>query len=127
MALSFPHSATDQRRSTNVNVGDTIKLVVYLDTPQENKESSTNSTKGKTQTYTGTVIAKNNIYNSYESTITVRRLFQGGGCEKIFFLNSPWIKEITVLTSAKVRRSKLYYLRELAGKSARLKITSRNL
>ena len=47
--------------------------------------------------------------------------FQGGGIEKVFLLNSPWIKDITVVSRAQVRRAKLYYLRERTGKSARLK------
>ena len=53
--------------------------------------------------------------------MTVRKMFQGGCIEKVFILNSPWIKKIEVVTSAKVRRSKLYYLRDRTGKSARLK------
>jgi large subunit ribosomal protein L19 len=48
-------------------------------------------------------------------------MFQGGGIEKVFVLNSPWIKNIEVLRRSKVKRSKLYYLRERTGKSARLK------
>jgi large subunit ribosomal protein L19 len=48
-------------------------------------------------------------------------MFQGGGIEKVFILNSPWIKSINVVSKAKVRRAKLYYLRERTGKSARLK------
>ena len=56
-----------------------------------------------------------------DSTITVRKMFQGGGTEKVFLLNSPWIKSIEVVSSSIVRRSKLYYLRDRTGKSARLK------
>ena len=48
-------------------------------------------------------------------------MFLGGGIEKVFLLNSPWIKDITVVSRAQVRRAKLYYLRERTGKSARLK------
>ena len=48
-------------------------------------------------------------------------MFQGGGMEKVFLLNSPWIKDIKVVSRAKVRRAKLYYLRERTGKAARLK------
>jgi len=48
-------------------------------------------------------------------------MFQGGGTEKVFVLNSPWVKSIEVLGSSVVRRSKLYYLRGRTGKSARLK------
>jgi len=108
-----------------VNVGDTVKVTVFIEAVQGDK-GSRKSSKEKTQAYTGTVISKNKMQHCADSTITVRRLYQNGGCEKIFFLSSPWIKEINVLTSAKVRRSKLYYLRERAGKAARLKITTRN-
>jgi large subunit ribosomal protein L19 len=48
-------------------------------------------------------------------------MFQGGGTEKVFLLNSPWIKDIEIISSSVIRRSKLYYLRERTGKSARLK------
>ena len=48
-------------------------------------------------------------------------MFQGGGIEKVFLLNSPWVKEIKNLSSSTVRRGKLYYLRDRMGKSARLK------
>jgi large subunit ribosomal protein L19 len=111
------------RSSLSINVGDTVKIIVYLEMPKGEKQSG-KSVKEKTQAYTGTVISKNNTQHSAGSTITVRRLVQNSGCEKVFFLNSPWIKGVTVLTSAKVRRSKLYYLRERAGKSARLKVST---
>ena len=48
-------------------------------------------------------------------------MFQGGGTEKVFVLNSPWIKSIEVLGNSVVKRAKLYYLRSRTGKSARLK------
>ena len=48
-------------------------------------------------------------------------MFQGGGIEKVFVLNSPWIKEIKILRRAKVKRAKLYYLRNRTGKATRLK------
>jgi large subunit ribosomal protein L19 len=48
-------------------------------------------------------------------------MFQGGGTEKVFVLNSPWVKSIDVMSRSVVKRSKLYYLRERTGKSARLK------
>lgn len=71
--------------------------------------------------YEGVVISKHGQSSSIDSTITVRKMFQGGGIEKVFLLNSPWVKSIECLRSAKVRRGKLYYLRERRGKSARLK------
>ena len=77
--------------------------------------------KERIQAYEGVVIARHGKDNSLNSTITVRKMFQGGGTEKVFVLNSPWVKSIEILSSSIVRRSKLYYLRERTGKSARLK------
>jgi len=77
--------------------------------------------KEKIQTYEGVIISKHLNINQIGATITVRKVLQGVGIEKVFLVNSPWIKTITVESRAKVRRAKLYYLRERTGKSARLK------
>jgi len=77
--------------------------------------------KERIQAFEGIVISKHLESTKIDATITVRKMFQGGGTEKVFVLNSPWIKSINVLSSSVVRRSKLYYLRERTGKSARLK------
>ena len=77
--------------------------------------------KERIQVYQGVIISTHNNENPTNATITVRKMFQGGGIEKVFLLNSPWLKTVEVLTSAKVRRGKLYYLRDRVGKSARLK------
>ena len=77
--------------------------------------------KERIQAFEGIVISKHLSSSKIDSTITVRKMFQGGGTEKVFLLNSPWIKSIEVLSNSIVRRSKLYYLRERTGKSARLK------
>ena len=61
--------------------------------------------------------------SSINTTITVRKILQGVGIERIFLIHSPKIDSITVLRSSKVRRSKLYYLRQLKGKASRLKQT----
>ena len=103
-----------------IQVGDTVKVTIYLELPRE-QESDAKKVKERIQVYEGVVISKHGNSKYINSTITVRKMFQGGGIEKVFILNSPWIKNITVVTSAKVRRSKLYYLRERTGKSARLK------
>ena len=63
---------------------------------------------------------KNSLINT---TITVRKTLQGVGIERIFLLHSPKVDSITLLRSSKVRRSKLYYLRNLRGKATRLKQT----
>ena len=103
-----------------IQVGDTVKVTIYLELPKE-QEPDAKKVKERIQVYEGVVIAKHNNSKKTNSTITVRKMFQGGGIEKVFLLNSPWIKDITVVSRAQVRRAKLYYLRERTGKSARLK------
>jgi len=76
--------------------------------------------KERIQIYTGTVI--NIRGNGTDKTFTVRKISAGGvGVERIFFLSSPFIADIEVKRSSKVRRAKLFYLRDLKGKAARLK------
>ena len=93
----------------NIRVGDTARLGIKI-------------VEGKTeriQFYEGVVIGVKNT--SIKKTILVRRIFQGFGMERIFVLHSPLITSIEIKRSAKVRRAKLYYLRKLSGKAARLK------
>lgn len=92
-----------------IQIGDTVKLGVKI--IEGNKE--------RVQFYEGTIIAKKNT--SINTTITVRKVLQGIGVERIFLIHSPKIDSIQVLRSSKVRRSKLYYLRDLTGKASRLK------
>ena len=92
-----------------IRIGDTVKLGVKI----------IEGTKERVQFYEGTVIAKKNT--SINTTITVRKVFQGVGIERIFLLHSPKIDSIQILRSSKVRRAKLYYLRNLQGKATRLK------
>jgi len=92
-----------------LRIGDNVKLGVKI--IEGNKE--------RVQFYEGTIIAKKN--SSINITITVRKILQGIGIERIFLIHSPKIDSITVLRSSKVRRSKLYYLRGLKGKASRLK------
>ena len=77
--------------------------------------------KERIQAYQGVIISKHLDTQFVDATITVRKMFQGGGIEKVFIVNSPWIKSIKIISKAKVKRAKLYYLRERTGKSARLK------
>jgi large subunit ribosomal protein L19 len=77
--------------------------------------------KERVQFYEGTIIATKN--SSINTTITVRKILQGVGIERIFLIHSPKIDSIVVLRSSKIRRSKLYYLRKLKGKASRLKQT----
>jgi large subunit ribosomal protein L19 len=92
-----------------LKIGDNVKIGVKI--IEGNKE--------RVQFYEGTIIAKKN--SSINTTITVRKILQGIGIERIFLIHSPKIDSITVLRSSKVRRSKLYYLRGLKGKASRLK------
>ena len=104
----------------NISLGDKVKVVIYLELPKEVEEGEKKG-KERIQAFEGIVISKHLKSTKIDSTITVRKMFQGGGTEKVFLLNSPWIKSIDVLSSSIVKRSKLYYLRERTGKSARLK------
>ena len=94
-----------------LKIGDNVKVGVKI--IEGNKE--------RVQSYEGTIIAKKN--SSINTTITVRKVFQGVGIERIFLIHSPKIVSIDVLRSSKVRRAKLYYLRNLKGKASRLKQT----
>ena len=92
-----------------VRIGDNVKIGVKI--IEGNKE--------RVQFYEGTIIAKKN--SSVNTTITVRKVLQGIGVERVFLIHSPKVDSIEVLRSSKVRRSKLYYLRNLKGKASRLK------
>ena len=97
----------------SISVGDTIQIVLFLEWLNP---GDTSQKKKRTQLYKGVVISKRSNLK-----ITVRKMFQGVGIEKVFLLDSPWIKSFKILSRAKVRRSKLYYLRDRVGKLARLK------
>ena len=75
--------------------------------------------KTRIQAYEGVVISQKNV--GLNKTITVRKIFQGIGIERCFLLHSPKVMTIEIKRSAKVRRAKLYYLRNLSGKATRLK------
>lgn len=92
-----------------ISIGDTVKVGVLI---QEGN-------KQRVQPYEGTVIAQHKA--GLNSTITVRRIFQGIGVERIFAIHSPSLKNIEVIRQAKVRKAKLYYLRDRIGKATRLK------
>jgi large subunit ribosomal protein L19 len=94
-----------------LKIGDSVKIGVKI--IEGNKE--------RVQFYEGTIIAKKN--SSINTTITVRKILQGIGVERVFLIHSPKVDSINVLRSSKVRRAKLYYLRELRGKASRLKQT----
>ena len=91
------------------NIGDTIKIGVKV------KEGS----KERIQMFEGTVIAKK--HGGINETFTVRRISYGVGVERTFPINSPKLDSITVIRRGKVRRAKLYYLRDRVGKATRVK------
>jgi large subunit ribosomal protein L19 len=92
-----------------ISVGDLVKVGILIQ--EGNKE--------RVQPYEGTVIAKHNAASN--TTITVRRVFQGIGVERIFLIHSPRVASIQVISHSKIRRAKLYYLRSRIGKATRLK------
>ena len=91
------------------NIGDTVDVHVKI------KEGA----KERIQVYTGSVIGRDGF--GAAETFTVRRIAFGEGIERVFPLQSPNIAKISVVRSGKVRRAKLYYLRDISGKQARIK------
>ncbi len=98
-----------KEKAPQCKVGDLID--VHVKTVEGEKE--------RIQVFNGTVISKKGSGN--RTTITVRRVVQGEGVERVFPIHSPNIVKIVVKKSHKIRRAKLYYLRDRKGKSARLK------
>ena len=93
----------------NFRIGDTVK--VYFNIVEGKNE--------RVQVYEGLVIAMKN--SGLRKTMTVRKMSYGVGVERVFPLHSPRIQKIEVVRNGKVRRSKLYYIRERVGKSAKVK------
>ena len=92
-----------------IYVGDTVKVGVRI----------TEGNKERVQPYEGVVIAKR--HGGINQTITVRRIFQGIGVERVFMLHSPQVASLKVERRGKVRRDKLFYLRDRVGKATRVK------
>ena len=91
-----------------INVGDTVRVHVKI------KEG----TRERVQVFEGTVIAKK--HGGIEESFTVRRISYGVGCEKVFPIHSPNIVKVETVRRGKVRRAKLYYLRDRLGKAAKV-------
>lgn len=91
------------------NVGDTVRVAVRI------KEGE----KERIQNFEGTVIAKK--HGGVAETFTVRRTSYGVGVERVFPINSPFGEKVDVIRAGKVRRAKLFYLRERTGKAAKVK------
>ncbi len=97
---------------TPFNVGDTVRVFVKV----------VEGTRERLQAFEGTVIAKRN--GSNRETFTVRRVSYGIGVERTFPLHSPRVDRIELVRPGKVRRAKLYYLRQRQGKAAKIKDAS---
>ncbi len=109
-ALIQEFEASQQKSDLNdIYVGDTVRVGVRIS--EGNKE--------RIQPYEGVVIAKR--HGGIHETITVRKIFQGIGVERVFMLHSPQVASIKVERRGKVRRAKLFYLRERVGKATRVK------
>lgn len=92
-----------------MNVGDTVRIMVRV--KEGNRE--------RTQAFEGTIIAKK--HGGINETITVRRISYGVGCEKVFPIHAPNVVDVECVRHGKVRRAKLYYLRDRLGKAAKVK------
>ena len=105
------HLTDGQLKETvdNFNIGDTIKVHNRI------KEGS----RERIQIFEGTVIAKK--HGGIQETFTVRRVSYGVGVEKTFPVHSPNVEKVEIVRSGKVRRAKLYYVRDRVGKAAKIK------
>ncbi|MBP1538321.1 MAG: 50S ribosomal protein L19 [Ruminococcus sp.] len=92
-----------------VNVGDTVKVHVKI----------VEGDKSRIQVFEGTVIAKK--HGGISETFTVRRVAHGCGIERVFPVHSPSVDKVEIVRRGKVRRAKLYYLRDRVGKAAKVK------
>nr|WCH55406.1 ribosomal protein L19 [Hypnea brasiliensis] len=98
-----------KKKIPNIQVGDSVKIGVLI--KEGNKE--------RIQISEGVVISKNN--SNLNTTITVRKVLQNIGVEKVYLIHSPRITQIDITRKSKIRRAKLYYLRNRSGKATRLK------
>lgn len=106
---SFIEKNMPEKEAPSVTVGDTVR--VHLKVKEGNRE--------RIQVFEGTVIAKK--HGGIEESFTVRRISYGIGVEKVFPLHAPSIEKVEVVRHGKVRRAKLYYLRDRVGKAAKVK------
>ena len=106
---SFIEKNMPEKEAPSVTVGDTVR--VHLKVKEGSRE--------RIQVFEGTVIAKK--HGGINETFTVRRISYGVGVEKVFPLYSPIIEKVETVRRGKVRRAKLYYLRDRVGKAAKVK------
>ncbi|MBO5344254.1 MAG: 50S ribosomal protein L19 [Ruminococcus sp.] len=108
-ALKLISGSSMKENAPQFNVGDIVKVHVRI---QEGEKS-------RIQIFEGTVIAKK--HGGISETFTVRRVAHGCGIERVFPLHAPAVDKVEVIRHGKVRRAKLYYLRDRVGKAAKVK------
>src|SRR5213082_325089 len=116
-AIRKLHEAQLRKDLPEFRAGDTVRVNVRL------QEGEGEKVKERLQAFEGVVISKKGRASG--ATFTVRRVSFGVGIERIFPLHSPTISSIEVIGKGKVRRARLYYLRDLRGKAARIKRAGR--
>lgn len=108
-ALKLIEQSSLKENVPQFSVGDTVKVHVKI----------TEGEKSRIQIFEGTVIAKK--HGGVNQTFTVRRVSHGTGVERVFPVHSPAVDKVEIVRAGKVRRAKLYYLRDRVGKAAKVK------
>ncbi len=108
-ALKIIAESSMKKELPQFAIGDTVRVSVRI------KEGE----RERIQVFEGTVIAKK--HGGISETFTVRRFSYGVGVERVFPIHSPFVEKVEVVRKGKVRRAKLYYLRERTGKAAKVK------
>ncbi len=108
-ALKLISNSSLKEETPAIFIGDTVKVHVRI------KEGE----KTRIQLFEGTVISKK--HGGIHETFTVRRLAHGVGVERVFPVHSPIVEKVEIVRKGKVRRAKLYYLRDRVGKAAKVK------
>ncbi len=108
-ALKTIAQSSMKETAPEVKIGDTVKVHVKI----------TEGDKSRIQIFEGTVIAKK--HGGISETFTVRRVAHGVGIERVFPVHSPAVEKVELVRSGRVRRAKLYYLRDRVGKAAKVK------
>ena len=108
-ALKLISDASLKAEVPEINVGSTVRVHVKI------REGE----RERIQVFEGTVIAKK--HGGINETFTVRRVAYGCGVERVFPINSPFVEKVEIVRSGRVRRAKLFYLRDRVGKAAKVK------
>ena len=108
-ALKLISESGMKKEVPEINIGDTVKVHVRI----------TEGDKSRIQVFEGTVIAKK--HGGINETFTVRRVAHGCGIERVFPVHSPVVEKVELVRAGRVRRAKLYYLRDRVGKAAKVK------